>query len=173
MVDRNAFDRPVSGDSRKQLDQAGRNAAAGHGAFPERGFNALVPELDVADIAGSLRFWCDLLGFHVVYDRPAAGFAFLEREVAQVMLCQVNGEWVTGPLERPYGRGINFQIEAADISVIATALDAAGWPLFRGIKESWYRIGDEEAGAREFLVQDPDGYLLRFSQSIGRRDQSV
>nr|WP_235938573.1 VOC family protein [Endobacterium cereale] len=154
------------------MNQSGRNAAAGNGASPQGGFNALVPELDVSDIAASLRFWCDLLGFHIVYDRPAAGFAFLQREGAQVMLCQVNGEWVTGPLERPYGRGINFQIECSDVTVITEALNAAAWPLFRPVKESWYRIGEAESGAREFLVQDPDGYLVRFSQSIGTREVS-
>ncbi|MQY49968.1 VOC family protein [Rhizobiales bacterium RZME27] len=172
MVDRHTFDGPVSGDKPTQLNQSGRNAAAGNGASPQGGFNALVPELDVSDIAASLRFWCDLLGFHIVYDRPAAGFAFLQREGAQVMLCQVNGEWVTGPLERPYGRGINFQIECSDVTVITEALNAAAWPLFRPVKESWYRIGEAESGAREFLVQDPDGYLVRFSQSIGTREVS-
>ncbi|MGE7367800.1 VOC family protein [Neorhizobium sp. NPDC001467] len=96
MVDGDCLVGTVSSDAPKQLDQSGRNAAAGNGASPQGGFNALVPELDVSDIAASLHFWCDLLGFHIVYDRPAAGFAFLEREGAQVMLCQVNGEWVTG-----------------------------------------------------------------------------
>ncbi|MGF9563496.1 VOC family protein [Neorhizobium sp. JUb45] len=163
----------MSDTVKKQLDQSGRNAAAGNGAPPERGFNALVPELDVSDIAASLHFWCDLLGFHVVYDRPAAGFAFLERETAQVMICQVNGEWVTGPLERPFGRGINLEMKVSDVSVIAAALEAADWPLFRPVKESWYRAGSEERGAREFLVQDPDGYLLRFSQSIGIRPVAI
>jgi hypothetical protein len=44
------------------------------------------------------------------------------------------------------------------------------WPLFEEPSESWYRIGEsEEAGSLEFLVQDPDGYLIRFVQSIGRR----
>lgn len=169
MVDRHAFDGPVSGHKPTQLNQSGRNAAAGQGASPQGGFNALVPELDVSDIAASLHFWCDLLGFHVVYDRPAAGFVFLQREGAQVMLCQVNGEWVTGQLERPFGRGINFEMKASDVSALVAALQAVGYPLFRELKESWYRIGSEEFGAREFLVQDPDGYLLRFAQSIGTR----
>lgn len=173
MVDRHAFNRPVSDAGDHKLDQTGRNAAAGNGAAPQGGFNALVPELDVSDITASLRFWCDLLGFHVVYDRPAAGFAYLQREGAQVMLCQINGEWVTGSLERPFGRGINFQIEASDVTVIATALTAAEWPLFRPVRESWYRIGADEFGAREFLVQDPDGYLVRFSQPIGRRSATA
>jgi hypothetical protein len=47
------------------LDQTGRNAAESDGRMPAGGFNALVPELDVRDLARSLGFWCGLLGFDV------------------------------------------------------------------------------------------------------------
>jgi hypothetical protein len=34
----------------------------------------------------------------------------------------------------------------------------------------WYRITDaEEAGVEQFLVADPDGYLIRFQTSLGKR----
>ena len=46
-------------------------------AFPENGFAPLVPELDVFDLAASLRFWRDVLGFRVAYRRPENGFAYL------------------------------------------------------------------------------------------------
>lgn len=151
------------------LSQAERNGASGSGEAPQRGFNPLVPELDVSDLRVSLEFWCNLLGFRVVYDRPAAGFAFCEREGAQVMLCQINGEWLTGPLERPFGRGINFQVAVEDVDMLLGYLKKAQWPLFRDVKETWYRVGGEERGSREFLVLDPDGYLVRLSQSLGSR----
>lgn len=44
-----------------------------------------------------------------------------------------------------------------------------GAHLFLEPETTWYRIDDEEAGVRQFLVQDPDGYLVRFPSSIGRR----
>lgn len=154
-----------------KLDQAGRNAATATGDAPTGGFAPLVPELDVTDLEDSLAFWCGLLGFRIAYARPEAKFAYLERQGAQVMLCEINGEWVTGQLQRPFGRGINFQIETDALDPILAALDKAAWPLFRSVRESWYRVGaTQESGAREFLVQDPDGYLLRFSQSLGQRD---
>jgi len=34
-------------------------------------------------------------------------------------------------------------------------------------KEAWYRRGDVLVGERQILVMDPDGYLLRFQQSLG------
>ncbi len=48
----------------------------------------LVPELVVADLEASLRFWRGLIGFSVAYDRPEAGFAYLDLDGAQIMLEQ-------------------------------------------------------------------------------------
>lgn len=125
----------------------------------------MVPELDVSDLSASLQFWCEYLGFQIAYDRPAAGFAYLERGPLQIMLCTYNGEWVTGRLERPFGRGVNFQMKVDDLDEIAKNLTKVGWPLFREIEEKQYRVGDTWVSAREFLVQDPDGFLVRLTQS--------
>ena len=35
------------------------------------------------------------------------------------------------------------------------------------IEENWYRHDDKMLGNKEFLIQDPDGYLLRFTQDLG------
>ena len=131
----------------------------------------MVPELLVSDLDASLRFWCDLCGFAVAYDRPEDRFAYLDRAGRQVMLEELMPErrWVTALLEQPFGRGINFQITIDDVAPILASLDAAGWPLFLESEETWYRVGSSETGVRQFLVQDPDGYLIRFSQSLGLR----
>ena len=147
-----------------------RDASAGTGSGPTGGFAPLVPELDVTSIEASLAFWCGALGFHIAYERRQAKFAYLERQGAQIMLCEINGNWQVAGLERPFGRGINFQIATDELESILEALRKLDWPLFEEPSESWYRIGEtEETGSREFLVQDPDGYLIRFAQSIGRR----
>jgi catechol 2,3-dioxygenase-like lactoylglutathione lyase family enzyme len=138
------------------------------GAAPDR-WAALVPELACAQPDASLAFYRDVLGFTVLYRRPAAGFAYLAFGEAQLMLEDARGAWSTAPAERPFGRGINLQIECADVEALAARIAAAGQPLWRGTRESWYRAGDREYGARELLIQDPDGYLLRFSQRIGVR----
>lgn len=150
-------------------DPIARARSTGSGHPPEGGFSALTPELAVYDLDTSLRFWCDLLGFGVAYDRPAARFSYLVRGRAQIMLCQRNGRWDTGTLERPYGRGVNFQIMVDQLAPILTALATAGWPLFEEPSEAWYRTGPVEGGQRECLVQDPDGYLMRFAESLGHR----
>ncbi|MDB6428066.1 bleomycin resistance protein [Curtobacterium sp. 20TX0008] len=132
---------------------------------------ALVPELLVEDLDRSLAFWCGACGFTVAYDRPDERFAYLVLGSAHVMLEQVGigRNWVTGPLDRPFGRGINLQVTVPDSAAIADRLDAAGVRLFMRPETKWYDLGAEEAGVQQFLVQDPDGYLLRFQSSVGRR----
>lgn len=85
------------------------------------------------------------------------------------MLEEPTGRWATGLLERPFGRGMNLEIAVADLAPILDGLARIGWPPFEGVTESWYRAGGEETGNREFLVQDPDGWLLRFAVDLGRR----
>jgi catechol 2,3-dioxygenase-like lactoylglutathione lyase family enzyme/NADPH:quinone reductase-like Zn-dependent oxidoreductase len=136
----------------------------------------LVPELVVDDIAASLAFWIGILGFRVLYERPESGFAYVERDGVEVMLeqrgsgpAERRGIWDTGPMERPYGRGINFEITVTGIATLLDALSGARYPVFAAPEERWYRAGDSEIGVRQFLVTDPDGYLLRFSESLGTR----
>ncbi len=131
----------------------------------------LVPELLVADIAVSRQFWVDLCKFSIMYSREEDGFAYLDLDGAQVMLVERRGDngWITGPLSVPLGRGINFEIDVPSVEPFLAAFASAEWPLFRNPVEQWYRSNDTEIGVREFLVQDPDGYLLRFSARIGER----
>jgi catechol 2,3-dioxygenase-like lactoylglutathione lyase family enzyme len=135
----------------------------------------LVPELLVTDIDASLRFWCGLCGFSIAFERLYEGFAYLDRDGAQVMLEERgrNRNWITGALDAPYGRGMNFEIRVASVDPILQSLTEAGWALFMRVEEKWYRVRDKETGVRQFLVQDPDGYLLRFSQRIGERSIAV
>jgi catechol 2,3-dioxygenase-like lactoylglutathione lyase family enzyme len=132
---------------------------------------ALVPELLVSDIAKSLRFWRDVCGFTVLFDRPNEGFAYLDLDGAQIMLDEIGKtrDWVTGPLENPFGRGMNLFVRVEAIEPILASLAHAGWPLFLEPERKWYRAGDVENGVHQFLVQDPDGYLIRFAADIGER----
>lgn len=132
-------------------------------------FNKLIPELSVSNVHKSLHFYTKTLGFTVEYSRPEDKFYFLSYEDAQIMIEETNNHWGTGELEHPFGRGVNFQIEVSDVSVLVKKLDESNITLFRPLDERWYRGGDTEFGQIEFLVQDPDGYLLRFTQDIGER----
>ncbi|UDL89100.1 VOC family protein [Mesorhizobium sp. PAMC28654] len=154
-------------------DPVARATSPGSGTLPNGGFATLVPELRVSDVRESLMFWCGLLGFEVAYDRPAARFAYLNRNLLQVMLCERNGYWEPDKMQRPFGRGINLQMTVERHAPILSALAAANWPLYEQPTEAWYRVGDCERGQREFLVQDPDGYLLRFIEDLGLRSPII
>lgn len=131
----------------------------------------LVPELSVTDYKASRHFWCDLVGFSLRYERPEEGFGYLVLGNAHLMLDQINlgRTWETGSLERPLGRGINFEVQVDNLDPALQRIMSVGWPIFVEPEEKWYRAGDIEIGVRQFLVQDPDGYLLRLQQEIGER----
>jgi catechol 2,3-dioxygenase-like lactoylglutathione lyase family enzyme len=136
----------------------------------EDNWAALVPELLVSELDRALAFYRDLCGFRVRYGRPEDGFAYLDLGGAQIMLEELGEDaWQTGRLDPPFGRGLNLQIEVADVAVLARKLEAAGFPLFRPLTTEWYRQDDVEHGQSQFLVQDPDGYLLRFVQPLATR----
>jgi catechol 2,3-dioxygenase-like lactoylglutathione lyase family enzyme len=131
----------------------------------------LIAELIVSDLGESLAFWCGLLGFRVVYDRPEERFAFLEREGVQIMLEQRDPEarqWITAELERPFGRGINLQTRVADLGPLLARLRETG-ALHMDEEEKWYRVAGGEAGVRQCVARDPDGYLVRLSTPLGTR----
>ena len=134
----------------------------------------LVPELAVTDYEASKRFWCDLIGFSLRYERPEEGFGYLVLGSAHLMLDQINQgrTWATGTLEAPLGRGINLEIQVAPLGAAWERLTQAQWPIFVEPEEKWYRAGDVEIGVRQFLIQDPDGYLVRLQEEIGERPVS-
>jgi lactoylglutathione lyase len=132
----------------------------------------LVPEFVCSNFAESLRFYTGLLGFRVLYSRPEERFAYLERDGAELMLEQSVGKdrlWPRAELAYPFGRGINFQIQVADAERLHAVILAAGVAVYLPLEERWYRRETDEIGVKQFAIQDPDGYLLRFSQVMGER----
>lgn len=129
-------------------------------------FSPLIPELTVMNLQKSLDFYTDVCEFKVMYKREKEKFAFLEREGAQLMIEERNYNWEVAELEAPFGRGINFQITVIDIRKLELHLEISGTELWKEAHEEWYRIGLKEVCVRQLLLQDPDGYLLRFSQFL-------
>ena len=129
-------------------------------------FNKLVPELSVSDFNVSKQFYTNVLGFSVEYERKENKFAFLSLGEAQLMINQINGHWETGKLEYPFGRGINFQIDIDNIDIFVSRVKDMGIIPFKDIFVSRYKCDDVTYVEKEVLIQDPDGYLLRFSETL-------
>ncbi|MBU3136075.1 VOC family protein [Clostridium gasigenes] len=96
-------------------------------------FNDLIPELSVSSIVESKRFYIDVLGFKLEYERVEDKFAFLSLGKAQIMIEEINGYWNTGKLQYPFGRGVNFQIGIDDVAIIKSSLVKNNINLFRDI----------------------------------------
>jgi len=91
--------------------------------------------------------------------------------MAQLMLDEIGKTrtWETGNLRKPLGRGVNFQIRIHDLDRVLDSLEENSIKLFLEPEEKWYKKDDYETGSKQFLVQDPDGYLLRFYEDLGER----
>jgi catechol 2,3-dioxygenase-like lactoylglutathione lyase family enzyme len=132
----------------------------------------LVPELDVDDLERSLAFYVNVIGFRVLFARPEERFAYLDLDGVHLMLEEVGGScrlFSEAPLEHPYGRGVNLQIQVADVEAIHTKVLAGGFTMPIPLEDRWYRQNKIENGNRQFVVADPDGYLLRFFTGLGQR----
>ncbi|MCX8281510.1 VOC family protein [Phyllobacterium sp. 0TCS1.6C] len=133
--------------------------------------NALVPEFAVSDWRKSKAFYCDVLGFTCLYERAEEGFCYLALGEAEIMIDQI-GQGRTFddghlPESYPFGRGLNVQIRVDGINGMMEALRRHNFALYLAPEEKWYRVDEVEFGHRQFIVADPDGYLLRFYEELG------
>lgn len=126
-------------------------------------FNKLIPELTVSNIDRSKDFYV-MLGFEVKYERDEEKFVFLEMNGSQIMIQEINDKWNTGELEFPFGRGVNFSIEVEDVVGLYEYLMKRKFPLFSELMTNEYEVDGKMYVDKEFLIQDPDGYLFRFTQ---------
>lgn len=134
-------------------------------------WNKIIPELSVTNLENSLKFY-KTAGFKLEYDRPENKFAFISLGKIQFMLQQIsdNDKWNISPLSYPFGNGINFQLEVDNLDEIYNNFKNANYKITFDIEENWYRQDDKLLGNKEFLIQDPDGYLLRFSKDLGEKE---
>ena len=126
-------------------------------------FNNLIPELSVFDILQTKNFY-KVLGFNIEYERQKEKFIFMSFQDSQFMFEQIHDEgWNTGELIYPLGRGINFSIAVDDIEKLYTLVKNKKLEIYKKLTKSVYLVNGIEEIQMEFLIQDPNGYLLRFT----------
>ena len=126
-------------------------------------FNNLIPELSVFDIFHTKNFY-EELGFKIEYERQEEKFVFMSFQDSQFMFEQIHDEgWNTGELIYPLGRGINFSIAVDDIENLYTLVKSKKLEIYKKLTKSVYLVNGIEEVQMEFLIQDPNGYLLRFT----------
>ena len=123
----------------------------------------MIPELLVFDIEQTKRFYNDL-GFKIEYERPEEKFVFMSFQDSQFMFEQIHDNgWNIGELIYPLGRGINFSIAVDDIEGLYKLVKTLNLEIYRELNRSIYQVNGTEETQTEFLIQDPNGYLLRFT----------
>ena len=134
-------------------------------------FNKIIPELSVTNLNKSIDFY-KTIGFKIEYERPENKFTFISFGEIQFMLQEIskNEKWEVAPLKYPFGNGIKFQLEVNNVEKIYNNLIKNNYKITFEIEENWYRQDNKLLGNKEFLVQDPDGYLLRFSEDLGEKN---
>jgi len=126
----------------------------------------LVPELYCSDIDITKRFYLEVFGFEIKYERPEEKFIRFTLDGIDIMVECISAEgrhWITGELMQPFGRGINFQWEVFELEEIYTRVkNKAPESIYLEMETKSYRCGDDISVQKQFIAQDPDGYLFRF-----------
>ena len=126
-------------------------------------FNKLIPELSVFDISQTKDFY-KKLGFKIEYERAEENFVFMSFEDSQFMFEQIHDQgWNTGALEYPLGRGINLSIAVENVEALYETVKNGQMDIYRELTKSTYLVNGIAEEQIEFLIQDPNGYLLRFT----------
>lgn len=124
----------------------------------------LTPNLIVSDVARSVVFYRDVLGFAVAATVPEEApyvFAAVQSGSVEIFLNAPEPAVAEYPAfkGRPIGGTLTLFIEVVDIARIHTSLKGSV-PIVMPLEHKWY-------GVTEFAFEDPDGYLITFAE----RDQ--
>lgn len=114
-------------------------------------------DLRVTDVAGSIDWYRDVLGFELLHHVPEAGWAELQTPVANV---RVGLTAVESPPEPRGGAVLTFGVH--DVDEARARLEARGDVRFDGDTctiEGWVRLA---------TLYDPDGNVLMLYQDLAR-----
>ncbi len=120
----------------------------------------IAPGLTVNDMAASLRFYVEALGFELEHRDEAEGvprFAMLKAGDCHLGLGQ--DDFAKGK-DREKGVGLRFWIATEqDLQALADQVKAAGYALDSDVQKlPW--------GPRGFAVTDPDGFKITISEPM-------
>ena len=126
----------------------------------------LIPEFWCSNFEDSLHFDTEVVRFSVAQRGGNDLHAYLKLGNAQIMIAcwKRNGTWEPAPLEKPYGRGVNFQNLTDDITSIYQSALFADIKPFADLHTRWYWRTDRVEGRTKFGLLDPNGHFLRFTE---------
>lgn len=124
----------------------------------------IVPALLVSSLERSVDVYTRLFGFELDHTEPER-LAVVQLGGEQIVLNQYRPDdpMVVAELSTPFGRGVAIHVRTADPKPVYEALRAEKYPIYVPMELSEFTQGDQRYTLTSFVVQDPDGYLLRFS----------
>lgn len=126
----------------------------------------LVPELYCEDIEVTKEFYVEVFGFEIKYERVEDQFAYFTLDGLDIMVEGINcigRRWLISEMEKPFGRGVNFQWDVAEIDDLYSRIKAkVPSSIYLKMETKEYQCANEVVVQKQFIVQDPDGYLFRF-----------
>jgi uncharacterized glyoxalase superfamily protein PhnB len=114
--------------------------------------------LSTEDLAGTVSFYTDVLGFTVNAFNAEWGWASLSAGDASIMFTRPNAHV---PYDKIGCTG-SFYFNTDDVDAL--------WGELKDTTRVCYPVEDFHYGMREFAVYDNNGYLLQFGQEIGGVD---
>lgn len=129
----------------------------------------LVPEIYCSDINVTKAFYTKIFGFEIKYERKEERFAYFNLGEVEIMAEELGSEgryWITEKLEKPFGRGVNFSWGVEEIDELyQRIMTLSPESIFMKIENKSYECDGEVIIQRQFIAQDPDGYLFRFCRA--------
>ena len=129
---------------------------------------ALVPELDVADLAAALRIYRDAFGFELLFERPEEAFAYVVLGRAHLMLQQANGSgrrFRTAPLERHLAEVSTCKSLSRTLTIFACGCASTCWRLSlmlrnAGISKAIYNAAIANSSSQMLMVTFSDSMKI-------------
>jgi uncharacterized glyoxalase superfamily protein PhnB len=125
---------------------------------------SIQPLISVRDVAASITFYTDLLGF-TLEGEPLPGqdgqpvFAVVQYGTTPLNLDYT--EYDELPPNVPVGVGVDLYISLAaevEIEALYERVQAAGVTILQSLRQQFW-------GDKRFVIQDPDGYRLSLAQN--------
>ena len=129
-------------------------------------FRKLTPNLLVADVSRSLAFYTGVLGFNrgmTVPEEAPFVFGSVTSDAVEIFFNeQATAVKEYPPLaDRPIGASGTMFIEVEQIEKFCAAIESKVQILVP-LHTQWY-------GVKEFVIADPDGYLITFAEPVEQR----
>lgn len=125
-------------------------------------FRSAVPVFLVSDIASTVRWYQEHLGFeaHTFPETPPYAFCVLARSGVEIMLQRLAGYAKPNDFERRVGGVWDAYLRTEGVVGLYEVMSKAGdVKVLEPLKKQWY-------GDTEFVVEDPNGYVLVFGEQV-------